>query len=80
MLDDVDVNEIYREWPEIKQFVRRNYGHIAKRQHCVWTTFLNNQGAYYPNCRKNIEIVLVSRRCAVFKGVEHISTNLKVKI
>ena len=44
VLSDVDIDECYKELPQIKQFVRRNYGHLAKRQHCVCTKFLNKQG------------------------------------
>ena len=59
VLSDVDIDECYKEWPKIKQFVRRNYGHLAKRQHCVWTKFLNKQGTHYPNCSQLIKIILV---------------------
>ena len=55
-----------KEWPKVKKIVQRNCGHLAKKQHTVWTKFLTKQGSHYPNCKLVIEIVLVilaSLRC-----------------
>ena len=36
ILKDVDVKEMCKEWPKVKKFVQRNYGHLAKKDaYCV---------------------------------------------
>ena len=59
ILKDVDVKEMCKEWPKVKNIVQRNYGHLAKTQHTVWSKFLTKQGSHYPNCKLVIEIILV---------------------
>ena len=43
ILKDVDVKEMCKEWPKVKKFVQRNYGHLAKKSILYGPNFLQNK-------------------------------------